>query len=259
MADNNNEDGNAAAKPVHGAEAKNDAKTDKRELPNVDSPSLSPAGEGEPARAPSTDLVVGADEKISGPSPRWRPRLKARHRRQAVLAASVLAAAAIGAIIGARTIAPGAPTPDPEAMRERAALQQSIAELGKQIAALKANVEAGEKSARNQIAKISERLRAAPETTGSISTPSAAVPMPLPRPAEQAAGPAAVVRDWRIFDVRDGVVAVQGHGDIYEIGVGAPLPGLGPVQEIKRVDGRWVVVTPRGIIVSLRDRRHFER
>jgi hypothetical protein len=43
---------------------------------------------------------------------------------------------------------------------------------------------------------------------------------------------------------------VQGHGDIYQVVPGAPLPGLGSVEQIKRQDGRWVVVTPKGIIVS---------
>jgi hypothetical protein len=37
------------------------------------------------------------------------------------------------------------------------------------------------------------------------------------------------------------------------------LPGLGPVQSVKRQDGRWTVLTPKGIIVSLRDRRYFEQ
>jgi hypothetical protein len=41
--------------------------------------------------------------------------------------------------------------------------------------------------------------------------------------------------------------------------LGAPLPGIGPVEQIKRQDGRWVVVTPKGIIVSMRDRRYFEQ
>jgi hypothetical protein len=39
---------------------------------------------------------------------------------------------------------------------------------------------------------------------------------------------------------------------------GAPLPGLGPVESIKLQDGRCVVKTPKGIIVSMRDRHYFE-
>jgi hypothetical protein len=69
-----------------------------------------------------------------------------------------------------------------------------------------------------------------------------------------------IVSDWSIRETRDGYVYVQGHGgDIYQVVPGAPLPGLGPVAQIKRQDGRWMVVTPKGIIVSMRDRRYFEQ
>jgi hypothetical protein len=37
------------------------------------------------------------------------------------------------------------------------------------------------------------------------------------------------------------------------------LPGLGRVEQVKRQDGRWMVLTPKGMIVSLRDRRYFEQ
>jgi hypothetical protein len=67
------------------------------------------------------------------------------------------------------------------------------------------------------------------------------------------------VADWWIRDSRDGDVYVQGHGAVYQVALGAPLPGLGPVKQIKRQDGRWLVVTPKGIIVSKRDRRYFEQ
>ena len=264
MADNI-ENGGEAAKPSEGAEAKSDAKSEnkktiKNELPKVDAPPLSPAGEVEPAVEPSTDLILAAepDEQSSAKAAPWRLRLRARHRRQAVMAASVLFAAAIGAVIGARALAPSPAPPDTAALREREAMQQSIASLNKEVAALKSDLDAGTKSARSQIAKITERLRSAPETTGSIPAPPAAVPTPTPRPAQQADIRMTVVHDWSIYDVHNGIIAVRGHGDIYEIGLGAPLPGLGPVEQIKRVDGRWVVVTPKGIIVSMRDRGYFE-
>jgi hypothetical protein len=54
-------------------------------------------------------------------------------------------------------------------------------------------------------------------------------------------------------------VYVQGNGDVYQVVPGAPLPGLGPVEKIERHDGRWLVVTPKGIIISMRDRRYFEQ
>jgi hypothetical protein len=68
-----------------------------------------------------------------------------------------------------------------------------------------------------------------------------------------------VVANWSILGVRGGYVHVYGQGKIYEVVLGAPLPGLGPVEEIKRQDGRWVVMTPKGMIVSMRDRRYFEQ
>ena len=61
-----------------------------------------------------------------------------------------------------------------------------------------------------------------------------------------------ILADWSIRDARDGYVTVQGHGDAYRVVPGTPLPGLGPVEQIKRQDGHWVVVTPKGIIVPRR-------
>jgi hypothetical protein len=87
--------------------------------------------------------------------------------------------------------------------------------------------------------------------------------LPAPRPAQAAELPPparlAIIPDWSIRETRDGYVYVQGHGDVYQVVPGAPLPGLGPVEQIKRQDGRWLVVTPKGIIISMRDRRYFEQ
>jgi lipoprotein-anchoring transpeptidase ErfK/SrfK len=96
---------------------------------------------------------------------------------------------------------------------------------------------------------------------------SPAVPRPPRKNAPTAAPPqpparGSILADWSIRDAGDagdGYVSVQGHGDVYQVVLGAPLPGLGPVEQIKRQDGRWVVVTPKGIIVSRRDRRYFQQ
>ena len=258
MADDDNKDKSSADPKI---EAKTESKS---ELPAVDSPPLSPAGEVVPLPAPKVEPAgtPEPEEKSSALPAPWRLRMKARHKRQAGLAASVALAAGIGAIIGALAMSGTSAPPDVASPRERQAMAQSIDKLNHEVAALKANIEAGSKSARSQIAKIndkiSERLARAPapapDITGSIPVPPAAVPTPVPRPDMRTA----VVRDWSIRDVRDGYVYVQGHGDIYQVVLGAPLPGLGPVQQVKRQDGRWVVTTPKGLIVSLRDRRFFE-
>jgi hypothetical protein len=243
-------------------------------LPKIDSPPLSPAGgepsaapepKIEPAVSPALSLADGGEAKPLPTAAGFSLKLRPRHKRYAVLAAAVTIAACIGAIAGALATAPGTPPPDTAALQERQALTQSIDKLNKDIAALKLDIETGSKSARSQIAKINDRIgerlnhASEPQTTGSIATstsasPSVAVPTPQPRPDMRPL----VLQDWRIFDVRNGRVAVEGHGEVYEIGIGAPLPGLGPVQQIKRDSGRWVVTTPKGIIVSQRDRRSFD-
>jgi hypothetical protein len=260
----------------------------KSELPIVESPSISPAVETAPepvavevpaiepkieskAETPAIEPVTAATSKTA-----QLFVLRPRHKRYALLAASVTFAAALGAIVGA--VASGgfsAPTPakpDVVTIEESKAMQQSIARLGKEITTLKANLEAANKSAHTQIAKITDRLEhAQADITGSISAPQTTTaaaapplvpaPLPSPRPAAAEIQPparAAVVPGWTIHDTRGGYVYVENHGAVYQVLLGVPLPGLGRVESVKRQDGRWVVTTPRGVIVSMRDRRYFE-
>lgn len=243
------------------------------DLPSVESPSISPVELGQ-----ATDTVVEttaseatkASASATGPENTKRRRfaIRPRHKRQALLAASVAIAAAIGAITGALTSGGFAKAPpvDVAAVEENKAMQQSVARLTKEITSLKTSLDAANRSASNQIAKISERLnRESANVTGSVSPQThTAPPAPLPAARPELAASAmqprpSIVPDWTIRETRDGLVYVQGHGDIYQVVPGAPLPGLGPVEQIKRQDGRWVVVTPKGIIVSMRDRRYFEQ
>jgi hypothetical protein len=285
----------------------------KLDLPSVESPSISPADlVSEPVAAAAPTVVEAipapaaeatatqAVEPTPAPiaetaaTPAEKPAIvvtpaawpsfpvgnfNARQKRHALLAASVAIAAGFGAVIGAT--ASGAfltapPQTNVAAVGEQKAMEQSIARLNKEIAALKTNLDATAKSAHTQIAKITERAdriernASAELVTGSISAPqtvpAAPVPTPVPRPAPRIAAaevaPAPVrpqvVQDWAIREARDGYVYVQGHGDLFQVVPGAPLPGLGTVESIRRQDGRWVVTTPKGIIVSMRDRRYFE-
>jgi hypothetical protein len=85
---------------------------------------------------------------------------------------------------------------------------------------------------------------------------SPAVPVPLRKIERTVAAPPAprtILRDWWINNARNGHVYVQGHGNVYRVVPGTPLPGLGAVEQIKRQNGRWVVMTPKGIIASMRD------
>ncbi len=276
------------------------------ELPLFKAPPLSPAGEAQPADVVPPEIEVTAMPepprvRFKMPElprftfkmpelsqfkmphialPRFDGKLTRRRKRYAVLAATVMLAAGLGAIIGAaasggftRTAAPQ----DVAGLKERQAMQQIIARLTKDIGALKASV-AASKTAQRHVAMTSEKIiaklaakpaekiaskavetpapQASPEITGSIPTPT---PLPAPRPAEaEILARPLVVKDWSIRTVRDGYVYVQGRGDVYEVVPGAPLPGLGPVKSIKRQDGHWVVATPKGLIVAKRDRKFFE-
>jgi hypothetical protein len=256
-------------------------------LPAVESPSISPAkaeiaaGTGaaeEPAAATASADTVSApaDQAPTATSAliHFLPRFhfRPRHKRYALLAASVAIAAAFGAVVGAAATGgfSKAPAVDIAAMEENKATQQSVAHLTKEITNLKASLEAANKAAHSQIAKLSDRLSHETDITGSItpprsvpSAPQATAPLPAPRPPQVAAVEPpprfSIVPDWSIRETRDGYVYVQGHGDVYQVVPGAPLPGLGPVEQIKRQDGRWLVVTPKGIIISMRDRRYFEQ
>jgi hypothetical protein len=263
------------------AQANNEIKS---ELPTVESQSISPATPApviepitaaEPAiepiaEAPPTPASDNAASAAPAPAISRHFIFNARHKRNALLAASVAIAAALGAVVGA--VASGgfaAPArSDVAGLEETKAMQQSITRLSREITTLKASVEAANKSAHSQFAKISERFDRglSPETTASIAPAKIAEPIPTPRPAPQRAAAlepppparAPVVQDWAIRDAHDGYAYVQGHGEIYQVVAGAPLPGLGPVESVKRQDGRWVVMTPKGVIVSMRDRRYFE-
>ena len=262
------EGGGEAAKPPEAGQPNSGARGGARaDLPAVDSPSLSPAND-EPEVIPDTAIMLLPPARENGARSAG-PRLRPRHRRQAILAVTVAIAAALGAVAGAvATGGKSAPPAGSAAIHEQQALQQSVTRLNKEVASLKASLAASRKSAKSEIAKISDRLadrlRSAPDITGSIAKPPSAIPTPPPRPPRPPLLPLRaaanrVVPGWTIDDVYRGYVYVRAGGDVYQVVPGARLPGLGPVQHIERRDGRWVVVTPRGLIVASRDRAHFAR
>lgn len=255
-------------------------------LPLFQSPSVSPAesfiGPVKPAAVDEPVIFEPALAADETPKPQIASSpfvLSRRQKRKMMLAASVLLAAGIGGVIGALANASFTlpQQTDVAALNETKALQKTIMHLSKEmsavraasieatgkaakeIATLKASLETANKSANAQIGKVAERIdrierhAAAPEITGSIK-PQHAVSKPEtvqpPKPP--------IVPGWRVRDARNGFVYVEGRNGIYQVVPGAPLPGLGPVETIKREEGRWIVVTPKGIIVSMRDRPHFE-
>ena len=246
-------------------------------LPSVESPSISPAKADEPA---IEEPIV---ESPIAPAAPVRPlRLMLRRRRMALLAASVTVAAVLGAVVGAvATVSLSGTHEQTAGLQQQKMMQQTIARLGNELSTLKTSLDAASKSAHAQTAqlsKLSEALHeklaanakvneamahANAEVTGSIAAPQTLAPqpqaigptpLPQPRPQQIAAVQSQprplVVPDWRVRGAARGAVLVEGHGDIYEVVLGAQLPGLGRVESIRHIDGRWIVETPKGLIVS---------
>jgi hypothetical protein len=92
------------------------------------------------------------------------------------------------------------------------------------------------------------------DVTGSIPQ-QAAVASPAPAPAPAAPPKPEVARlptveGWVLRDVANGSALIESRRGMYEVYAGDPVPGLGRVDAIRRQDGRWVVVTSKGLIVA---------
>jgi hypothetical protein len=82
------------------------------------------------------------------------------------------------------------------------------------------------------------------EATGSIASPA-----PTDAPKVEMARPP-TMEGWVLRGVSNGVALIEGRRGIYEVYAGDPVPGAGRVDAIRRQDGRWVVVTSKGLIVG---------
>jgi hypothetical protein len=206
-----------------------------------------------------------------------------RRRRIAAMAAVIAVAAVSGAAGGSlATIAVGhmfaAPAePKVAATNETAVLKDAVARINADVNGVKADLDRVGKTRTAQIGKLGERLdkversqedtttriakigdaqekfqdklraasaAVAPETTGSIAAANAAKPNIKPDAQKPA-----IVDGWTLSRVSGGGAIVDGPGGLYEAYPGDPLPGLGRVDAVRYQDGRWVVVTAKGLIV----------
>lgn len=96
------------------------------------------------------------------------------------------------------------------------------------------------------------------EVTGSVTPPAAA---PAPATAAQAAAPPATppkpevgrlptVEGWTLANVGYGGALIRNHRGTWEVYAGDRIPGLGRIDAIRKQDGRWVVVTDKGLIAA---------
>jgi len=91
---------------------------------------------------------------------------------------------------------------------------------------------------------------ASKETTGSIAPAPGQQASAAPVAPKTEIGRLPTVEDWVLRDVSNGSALIGGRRGTYEVYAGDVVPGLGRVDAIRRQDGRWVVVTSRGLIVA---------
>ena len=272
----------AAVEPAKADVAKPDApkaEAPKAEAPKADAPR--PTGK---VMIMSSDDRVWGNHDDSGPEPESNSGqgMFGKGRLAALAAVVVLAvmAGALGGVLATASLSRSAG--DDAATSGDRALEASVARIDSDVLALKASVDHTSKMGMAQFNKTSDRLdklekaqlepaarlaklseavdklRATPpaapapvaaapvapkEVTGSISPPAVAAPK-----AEVARLP--TVEGWLLRDVANGGALIEGRQGIFEVYAGDPVPGLGRVDAIRRQDGRWVVVTSKGLIVA---------
>jgi hypothetical protein len=86
------------------------------------------------------------------------------------------------------------------------------------------------------------------DITGSVTAlaPAPQLEAPETRPAS-----VPVLDGWRVRSVFNGAALIQTRaGGVMEVEPGDNLPGIGRIEAIRRQDGRWVVVTSKGLILT---------
>jgi hypothetical protein len=168
------------------------------------------------------------------------------------------------------------------------ALEATVARIDADIVALKASLDHTAKTGATQFNKTSDRLdkveKAQAEPAAKLAKLSEAVDKlrtaqasatsaqaqakdvnvtgSVPQQVAAAAAPVAAappkpevprmptVEGWVLRDVANGSALIEGRRGMYEVFAGDPIPGLGRVDAIRKQDGRWVVVTSKGLIVA---------
>lgn len=256
------------------------------EAPKVEA-SKTEAAKPEASRFPGKLMIMSApgwDGDAAGPQAESEPARDMFGKRRLSAMAAVVALAVLAGALGGALATAGFLHFDVAGSDSRA-LEASVARIDADIVALKADVEHTSKLGVAQfnktsdrldkveraqaepaakLAKLSEavdRLRATPqppsvpvaaapvapkEVTGSIA-PAAGAPA---APAKVEVGRLPTVEGWVLRDVANGGALIEGRHGMFEVYAGDPVPGLGRVDAIRRQDGRWVVVTSKGLIVA---------
>ena len=244
----------------------------KIELASVEAPQLAPqideltpaAGGG---AAPDDDAAPEPAEESAPPYV----------SRFSVLAAALALAAALGGMVGAlaayglaRPAAIPAAAAGRTALEDIQVLKENVVQARVELAALKLSIDSANRNTAAQLSRISERidrversqaepaakLTKAVDTLERLSRGEASSKDVTGSLASPASGPnqskPATVEGWVVRDVYRGTALIEGRMGVIEVDQGDVVPGLGRVDAIRKQDGRWVVVTPKGLIMPAR-------
>ena len=242
----------------------------KVEVPKVEAPKI---------EAPRIEVAKVEGPKVVAAKPKRRFAAVAAALALAIVAGALggaLASAGFGHLVGmAEATSPA-----------NGALEAAMARIDADMLALKADVEHTSKTGIIQFNKTSDRLdklekaqadpagklaklteavdklRAAPAVAPAAVVAASAAPKdvtgslaPLQTaPASAAAAPKVEVgklppvEGWVLTDVGYGGALIENRRGSYEVYAGDSVPGLGRIDAIRRQDGRWVVVTSKGLI-----------
>jgi hypothetical protein len=245
----------------------------KIELANIEAPHLAP--QIDELRPSSGGDAAATDNAAPEPAEESAAPYVSRFT---VLAASLALAAALGAMVGA-LVAYGLARPGAipavaagrTALEEIQALKENVVQARVELAALKLSIDSANRNTGAQLGRISERidrversqaepaakLTKALDTLERLSRGEAASKdvtgsvVPAASGLNQPAKPTAV-EGWVVRDVYRGTALIEGRMGVIEVDQGDVVPGLGRVDAIRKQDGRWVVVTPKGLIMPAR-------
>jgi hypothetical protein len=157
--------------------------------------------------------------------------------------------------------------PMPTLVDETRAVWSAVTQLQNDIAVLKFNTEstprtgssnsgsnnsgASSTSAPGQMSNLNERFDRIERRIDALATKDTTGTVPAAPPQKIGAhGPLA---GWSVRDVYRNAALIQGTKlGMMEVSPGDNVPGLGRIHSIRQQDGRWVVVTSRGIIAQPR-------
>jgi len=239
----------------------------KIELANIEAPHLAP--QIDELRPSSGGDAAATDNAAPEPAEESAAPYVSRFT---VLAAAL--GAMVGALVAYGLARPGvipAVAAGRTALEEIQALKENVVQARVELAALKVSIDSANRNTGAQLSRISERIdrversqaepaakptkaldtlerlsrgeAASKDVTGSV--------VPAASGLNQPAKPAAV-EGWVVRDVYRGTALIEGRMGVIEVDQGDVVPGLGRVDAIRKQDGRWVVVTPKGLIMPAR-------